>query len=306
MHRWLVALVCFSTAMLLECSFTCRASEFKDAGLPERGDVYQFCGAVHAWLPFIAQWWHEQMAASPSRQELVGDASGDGSGDASGDASDSEGSLHASENNGASEGIAPGGCSYARLAADRRHSEGCALVLQLNLEQGGMGARAAVEERVGAGGEEPVKSLAHLPWEEPWQTRADAPSWCGCDVAWFETLNQQPLAAPATGQPEDASLAIGQRSVDPAELGAVSGDGMHERDPDHGVALLGTLSAGLWNSAVEVTRVRFASLLVLWDWLRAQPAFVRIPAALEEIMAGGRQQIPSSSYPVPSGAYLGL
>ncbi len=294
MLRWQVALVCLSTAMtLLEGSCACKASGSKDAGQCERGHEYRICGAPYAGVQYAAQWWFEHIGAITSYPQLVADRR------------HSEGCRYVLEINAENERMAGARCSYARLAADPRHIAGRDLVLRLNSEQDGTGTRPAVERQVDVGGEQAAHSLAHLSGQGPWQPSAGVPSWCGCDVAWFDTQEAGPFAAHATRRSVAASLAVGQGSDRAALPGDVSGNGILEWGGNDFPGLLGRRVADLWNSAVKVAREHFASLIAAWEWLRTQPSFVRM-LPLGESAAGPRQQVtPSQQWASPS-AYLGL
>ena len=229
--------------------------------------------------------------------------------------------------------------SYSQLAGDARHSEGQRYALELNtasegLQRGDWACHAAPianDSHAGEGGEPaplhsqdgtavgpaPAQTASVQPSEAACaaegsqgaslgEQHVGPPSWCGCDLAWF---NRQTEVQAAIAEELRASALNSGGSFGSPNMPATGG-------------------ACLWKSAYRAVWAQLANWMGAWQWLHAQlkPLVQRVlpslvgesgqkgfsllqPGGLEdnqETVPGAGEEAPPQPRNIPPSAYLGL
>lgn len=286
MRRWRVALACLSATMLLGGSSALAAEGFGEAGPCAPDHEYKICRAGYLGGQW---WWHEHGTLSTSYPRLVADTR------------HSEGHRQALELNAANDAINAGAGLYARLAADKRHSTGCQLVLAMNEVHHGTTGQAALPRRAGVSHAKASRAaVAHVPTQLSndvhWQLPPSTPSWCGCDVAWFDK-------GAWFDKPDDVLPGPCGSDVRVDEASAAARGSCAE---------LRSIIAALWRSTVKAARGQYTPWLTVCEWVQEHMGGLAGQAAPYEpstLPGGGTEPVapvsPKLLGPPPS-AYLGL
>jgi hypothetical protein len=282
MQRCRLALAGWMAALtVLQGVGTSNAGGFGNSSRCGSDHEYRICGAWYA----TATWWGRPGLAAASYPQLAADRR------------HSEGCGQALALNAANDAVtkAPAVCSYTHLAADPRHTAGCQTVLDLNRAQEGScgGHGSSQQARVSQNATDGSRVLAEH--EASWHA-CGMPTWCGCDIAWFDS--------------QGASAADATQQHAPAEEGRLGAAGVQPPLPVV-LAALGRPAAKAahawfdgWRGVCRSLYSRLAGLEHAIDLLGTPELLGRSAAPADG--AGSEPLTFPAPARVPPSAYLGL